>query len=129
MESDISKIEKELEEARRDLAQTLRQVNEKVEAVGAQLRPESQIRRHAGVAAGIAAAVGFAFAYAPTRLKILGGLAAGAIVGLSVELENSAYRQLRTSELSISKNDSALKASDTQRVARQQNGDGETAVP
>src|SRR5260370_30952854 len=88
MESDISKIEKELEQARRDLAQTFRQVNEKVEAVGAQLRPESQIRRHAGGAAGIAAAVGFAFAYSPARLKILGSLAAGAIVGLSVPLEN-----------------------------------------
>jgi len=58
-EEEISKIENELDGARRDLHETLSAVNAKVEREVESLRPEDLVRNHLGRASVIAGIAGF----------------------------------------------------------------------
>jgi hypothetical protein len=62
VQEEIPKINRELEEARRDFNETLMQVNEKVEDTEKRLSPEEMIKRRPLIASCCAAATGFALA-------------------------------------------------------------------
>jgi hypothetical protein len=78
--SEAARIDRELEEAQRDLRNTLEQVNHKVERAGGRLRPKAIIRSNTFALACIAAVLGY-FAGSEDRPPRLRWLAMGALLG------------------------------------------------
>jgi hypothetical protein len=78
---EISRIESEIDEARRDLHETMAQVHQKVEVVEAELRPDRiAIQRYPLAALGIGAALGFLIGHKSNR-AILGPIIVGLFCG------------------------------------------------
>lgn len=87
-QEEAARIDRELEEARRDLRVTLEQVNHKVENVEAKLRPDSIIRRNTLAVSCIAAALGFMAGRGDQPLRFE-WLAIGALLGSAVGIAGS----------------------------------------
>jgi hypothetical protein len=75
-----ARIDRELEEAQRDLRRTLEQVNTKVERAGGRLRPHAIIRSNTFALACLAAVLGY-FAGSEDRPPRLRWLAIGVLFG------------------------------------------------
>jgi hypothetical protein len=89
MEENIESLQDELEMARRNLCQTVAEVNQKieqkVEQVGNNLRPENLIEQHLPLAAGLACAVGFTAGTTEKRATALATLLLGGLIGLAFD--------------------------------------------
>jgi len=81
MEGNIELLQDELDEALADLQRTVADVNEKVETVGSNLKPDHLVRRHLLPAAGVAACAGLAAGTRKGRLATIATLLAGAFLG------------------------------------------------
>ena len=80
---EISRIEDEIEDARRDLHETLAQAQQKVEFVESELRPDLKlIQAHPLSAVGLGAVLGFLLG-AKTDRPMLGSVIIGMICGYS----------------------------------------------
>ena len=78
---EITRIESEIDDARRDLHETMAQVHQKVEVVEAELRPDRiAIQRYPLAALGVGAVLGFLVGHKSDR-AILGPLVVGLICG------------------------------------------------
>jgi hypothetical protein len=87
-QEEAARIDRELEEARRDLRATLEQVNHKVEKVEANLRPDAIIKRNTLAVSCIAAALGF-FAGRGDKPLRLEWLAIGALLGSAIGVSSN----------------------------------------
>ena len=93
MEDNIDTIINALEEARRNLHQTVAEVNQKVATVSTQLRPERLVERHLPVAVCIAAALGFATGNGGGRPTGVATLLLGGLLGaMLTEASNHGFR-------------------------------------
>jgi hypothetical protein len=81
--SETTRIDRELEEAQRDLHATLVQVNHKVESVEARLRPEAIMRRNPIALSLVAGAFGF-FVGASDESRLLRWAITGVLLGAAV---------------------------------------------
>jgi ElaB/YqjD/DUF883 family membrane-anchored ribosome-binding protein len=85
MTDEVAQIEKDLDQARAELHQTLEQMNQKVEAVGTQLiRPENVLRVNPLLSICLAGAAGVVAGTARNRRGKLGAFVAGLIVGFAI---------------------------------------------
>lgn len=83
-------IENELDEAKEDLREALHEINERVEAQVARIRPDRGIRKHPITSACIAGALGFALGSDSGEAAIIGLLMLGTAVMLTrTEVEAS----------------------------------------
>jgi len=82
-EEELARIDRELDDARRDLRDTLEQVNDKVELAEAELRPVTIVRHHTLAVSCVAAALGFAAGGGLRTLRIE-WLAIGALLGSAI---------------------------------------------
>jgi ElaB/YqjD/DUF883 family membrane-anchored ribosome-binding protein len=82
MTDEITRLQEQLEEAEKDLQQSLSAMNQKVEAVGIRLPAEKAVQEHPIAAAGLAMAAGFALGSEVTRPSLIGALALGVLFGL-----------------------------------------------
>lgn len=78
--SETALVDRELQQARDDLRETLQQVNHKVEAVEARLRPRAILRRNPVPLALLAAASGF-FAGSDGTIRPLRWVVTGGLLG------------------------------------------------
>ena len=83
-EEELARIDRELDDARRDLRDTLELVNEKVELVESELRPVTIVRHHTVAVACLAAALGFIAGGGFKTLR-LEWLALGALLGSAIK--------------------------------------------
>jgi hypothetical protein len=85
MADQISKLQTQLEEAEADLQESLSEVNQRVEAVGARLRAEQAIKDHPIAALCLGAAAGLIVGGSNSSpSSLLGALVMGAVLGLAV---------------------------------------------
>jgi len=91
-EQRITELEECVDDARRDLCETVEQMGQKVETVvDTELRPSCLLSNHAGAAIGISTAAGFMLGsldlpiFEPIVLGLLLGLGAAKLVELSGE--------------------------------------------
>jgi hypothetical protein len=83
--ADDTEIRNEIVEAKEDLRDALHQINHRVEAGVARLRPGGGIRRHPVTTAAVAGALGFALGSDSGETAIIGLVAVGAALMLSHE--------------------------------------------
>lgn len=88
MADETAQLQKELEEAERDLRESLSAMNQKVEAISAKL-PAEVVQEHPMAAAGLALAAGFALGSQATRPSLIGALTLGVLFGFGL----SSWRQ------------------------------------
>jgi Flp pilus assembly protein TadB len=81
--SETAQIDQELEQAERDLRETLEQVNHKVEEMEARLRPEAIIHNNPTVLPLLAGLLGF-FAGSGRQTRPLRWIAVGALLGATL---------------------------------------------
>jgi len=81
--NETAQVDRELEQARDDLRDTLEQVNHKVEEVGAHLRPQAILRRNS-IALALMAAVMEFFAGSDRQPRSLRWLAIGGLLGATL---------------------------------------------
>jgi hypothetical protein len=85
-------VDRELQQARDDLRETLEQVNNKVEAVEARLRPQAILRRYPLPLALLAGAVGFLAGsdrgIRSLRWLVIGGLLGAVLAAVNESNEN-----------------------------------------
>jgi hypothetical protein len=90
MTDEMAKVENDLEQARTELHHTLEQVNQKIEAAGAQLiQPESVFRLFPLLSMCLAGAAGFAAGSGRSRTRIFGAFATGLLAGLIIKRHSS----------------------------------------
>jgi uncharacterized membrane protein YebE (DUF533 family) len=90
---EITRIESEIDDARRDLHETMAQVHQKVEVVEAELRPDRvAIQAYPLAALGIGAVLGFLVGNKSNR-AMLGPLLAGLICGYGA-VKAYSYREI-----------------------------------
>jgi hypothetical protein len=86
MEDNIENLQDELERARRNLRQTVVEVNHKVERkveqVSTNLQPEVLIEQHLPLAAGLVCAAGFTTGVGEGRPIVVATLVLGGLIGL-----------------------------------------------
>src|SRR5690349_11394671 len=82
-EEELARIDRELDDARRDLRDTLEQVNEKVELAEAELRPVTIVRHHTLGVSCVAAALGFVAGGGLQAVR-LEWIALGALLGSAI---------------------------------------------
>jgi len=87
-EEQISAIQTERDDARQDLRDTLSEVNEKVERVEGEMRPDHMIESHAVGASLIAGALGFLFGSVVTN-RGAGPVVIAALVGWAISKHGS----------------------------------------
>jgi hypothetical protein len=93
MEHNIDTIINALEEARRNLHQTVTEVNQKVATVSTQLQPERVVERHLLLAVCIAGALGFATGKGGGRSSGVTTLLLGGLLGaMLTEASNHGFR-------------------------------------
>jgi hypothetical protein len=93
MEDNIDTIINALEEARRNLHQTVTEVNQKVATVSTQLQPERLVERHLLLAVCLAGALGFATGNGGGRPTGVATLLLGGLLGaLMTEASNHGFR-------------------------------------
>lgn len=90
-QNETARADRELQQARDDLRETLQQVNHKVEAVEARLRPQAILRRNPLPLALIAGAVGF-LAGNDRGLRPLRWLAIGGLLGAVLAAANESNK-------------------------------------
>jgi ElaB/YqjD/DUF883 family membrane-anchored ribosome-binding protein len=81
MTEDITKLQEQLDEAEKDLQESLSAMNQKVEAADPRLPAERVVHEHPLATASLAMAAGFAFGSEVSRPSLLGALALGVILG------------------------------------------------
>jgi hypothetical protein len=81
--NETAQVDRELEEARDDLRETLQQVKHKVEEIEARLRPEAIVRRNPLALPVLAGILGF-FAGTDGQSRPLRWIIAGALLGAAV---------------------------------------------
>jgi hypothetical protein len=81
--SETAEIDRELEQAERDLRETLEQVNHKVEEMEARLQPRAIMRNNPVVLPVVAGLLGF-FAGSDHRARPLRWIAIGALLGVAL---------------------------------------------
>ena len=81
--NETAQVDRELEQARDDLRETLEQVNHKVEKIEARLRPQAIMRSNPFVLPLVAGLLGF-FAGSDSKLRPLRWVAAGALLGAAL---------------------------------------------
>jgi hypothetical protein len=82
-EEELARIDRELDDARRDLRDTLERVNEKVELAEAEFRPVTIVRHHTFAVSCVAAALGF-LAGGGLRTLRIEWLGLGALLGSAI---------------------------------------------
>lgn len=82
MADEVTRVENELDEARGELLQTLRQIHRKVDAQV--LRPENILRVNPLMSIGLASAVGFTTGITRDRLRTFGIFGVGLLAGLAI---------------------------------------------
>jgi hypothetical protein len=89
-QNETARVDRELEQARQDLRETLEQVNLKVEAVEARLRPQVILRSNPMALSLLAGVLGF-FAGSDRKMRPLRWMAIGVVLGavLAVTHQNS----------------------------------------
>jgi hypothetical protein len=93
MEDNIDTIISALEEARRNLHQTVTEVNKKVATVSTQLQPERLVERHLLLAVCLAGALGFATGNGGGRPTGVATLLLGGLLGaMLTEASNHGFR-------------------------------------
>ena len=83
--SETARLDKELEQAQRDLRDTLEQVNHKVERVEARLRPQALVRSNPLALPLLAGVLGF-FTGSDRQLRPLRWIAIGALLGAALSV-------------------------------------------
>jgi hypothetical protein len=97
MEDNIDTIINALEEARRNLHQTVTEVNQKVAAVSTELQPERLVERHLLLAVCIAGVLGFATGNGRRRSSGVTTLLLGGLLGaMLTEASNHGFRNHNT---------------------------------
>ena len=86
---EIESIEDRLDQARRNLRQTVAEVNRKVEhqveEVAADLSPRHMIQHHFPIAAGLACVAGFTLGAAEQRAMVVATLLLGGVIGAAFD--------------------------------------------
>lgn len=81
MEESIENLQGELIEARERLQHTVADVNQKVDAAGAQLRPDLLLKRHLPLIACVSGLLGFAAGHREDRSSAAAMLLLGTLLG------------------------------------------------
>lgn len=89
--SETARLDRELEQAQRDLRDTLEQVNHKVERVEARLRPQALVRSNPLALPLLAGVLGF-FAGSDRQPRPLRWVAMGALLGAALAVAHRGGR-------------------------------------
>jgi hypothetical protein len=89
--SETARLDRELEQAQRDLRDTLEQVNHKVERVEARLRPQALVRSNPLALPLLAGVLGF-FAGSDRQSRPLRWVAMGALLGAALAVAHRGGR-------------------------------------
>ena len=87
MADETIRLQEQLEEAERDLQDSLSAMNQKVEAVNILGPAEKVVKQHPIASAGLAVAAGFALGSEISRPSLIGALALGVLFGIELKSE------------------------------------------